>query len=75
MNAITLEPERPQNDSMDEPVAGAEVKERVNSESCDRHVIVSLSYASSSSHECRNRVMPIIRTGGVIYSLLKDRLF
>jgi hypothetical protein len=74
-NTITLEPERPQNDCMNEPVAGAEVEERVDIESCDRHVIVSLSYASSSSHERRNRVMPIIRTGSVIYNLLKDGLF
>jgi hypothetical protein len=54
-NTLTLEPERPQNDCMNEPVLEAGVEERVNSESCDLHVIVSLSYASSSSHERRYR--------------------
>ena len=74
-NTLTLEPERPQNDCMNEPVSEAEVEERVNSESCDFHVIVSLSYASSSSHERKYRVMPTIQTASVINSLLKDGLF
>ena len=41
---IVLGPEKPQEDRMNQPVAEAGVVEGVNSESCDRRTIVSLSY-------------------------------
>jgi hypothetical protein len=68
-DTIILDAVKPQQDLMKQPVAETEVEERVDSESCDRHVIVLLSYASSRSCNCRCCVMPIIRTGCVIYGL------
>ena len=47
MDIIVLEPENPQEVCMNGPVAEAEVEERVNSESCDRSVKISLFYTST----------------------------
>ena len=44
-DTIVLEPEKPRNGRMNQPVAEAGVKEGVKSESCNRHVIVSLFHA------------------------------
>ena len=44
-DTIILEPEKPQDGRMNRSVAEAEVVDGVNSESCNRHVIVSLSHA------------------------------
>ena len=44
-DTIILEPEKPQEGRMNQPLAEAEVEDGVKSESCDRHVILSLSYA------------------------------
>ena len=45
---------------MDEPVAEAEIEDRVNGESYDRHIIVALSYASSGDRDHGHSMMPII---------------
>jgi hypothetical protein len=66
MDTIILEAVKPQEDLMKQPVAEFEVEESVNSKSCGRHIGVLLSYASSRHRNC-GRVMPIIRTGGIIY--------
>jgi hypothetical protein len=50
-DGIILEPDKPQTDRMDQPVAEEEVEERVNSKSCGHHVTVSISYASNSSRD------------------------
>ena len=60
-DTIILEPENPQEGRLNELVAMSEVEEMVNSESCDCHVIVSLSYSSSSSSDYRHRVRLIIQ--------------
>ena len=44
-DTIILEPEKPQEGRMNRPVAEDGVVDGVNSESCDRHIIVSLSNA------------------------------
>ena len=53
-DAIILEPvkHQAQNDCMNRPVAEPELEERVNSEWCDRHVIMSHSYALSRPRDC-----------------------
>jgi hypothetical protein len=43
-DTIILEPEKPQEGQMNQPVAEAEVEDGVKSESSDRTVILSLSY-------------------------------
>ena len=44
-DTIILEPEKPQECRMNKLVVEADVADGVNSESCDRHVRVSVSYA------------------------------
>ena len=44
-DTLILEPERPQKGRLNQPVAEAGVEEVVNSEPCDRHATVSLTYA------------------------------
>ena len=63
---IILEPEDLQEHSMNELAGEAKVEERVNSERCDRQVIVSLANASGSSHNYIHCVMPIMPAEGVI---------
>ena len=46
-DTIILEPEKSQEGRMNQPVAEAEVEDGVKSESCDRHLILSLSYAQA----------------------------
>ena len=65
-DSIILEPENLQEHSMSELAGEADVEERVNSEWCERQVIISLAYASSSSHNYIHCVMPMMQTGVVI---------
>ena len=62
-DTIILETEKPQGDARKQPAAEAVAEDRVTVESCDRHIVVLLYYASSSSRNCRPCVMPITRTG------------
>ena len=45
IDTLILEPEKPQEGRMNQPVAEAGVEEGVKSELCDHHATVSLSYA------------------------------
>jgi hypothetical protein len=71
-DTINLEAEQSQEDLRNQPVAETEVEERVNSESCDRHIIVLPFYAFLDYRRC---VMPIIRTSGDNYGLQIGRHF
>ena len=56
-DTIILEVVKPREDLMKQPATETEVEECAKGESCDRHIILLLFYASL---DCRRCVMPII---------------
>jgi hypothetical protein len=71
-DTIIVDVVKSQEDLMKQPVGDTEIEKWENGEPCDRRVILLLSYASL---DYRRRVMPIIRTFGVVYGLQVDRRF